>query len=617
MPEYNTLGIKPKIYPNWMSQVDSPTYKMSLYIVRTEIFNDPTRLLNDEVAISNGDALIIAQSGTTTEYSIDNLLMLSRITASNKAGSTTTGIMQFDIVEVMGFKLLDRILALAPFFGFKNMQSANYVLKIEFLGRSPSESRYVPYPGVFFYPLAINQISASVGPEGARYNIVAANIMKMANAESTVTSDVTITGVNKVSNFITATTKALNEYEKNLRVIKDGDDPKPKKTWKVSLGKSLSQSSVGDKTVRAQNWAWAGTVNADRAGGQSASSNPELRDIMINGETNLTSWLAETFTANVPDFQKLAEREKQKGIRTPYIVVEPMVTYGDEIDPITNQREVVIDLVMELKWTYTNADRDAQKQEKKLRDANYQVTRFLELPISKVYHYLFSGLNTEVRNFDLNFQQLFSVALDPGAGLNYGESSEVHAGTNLSNTKTQPSKSVRPQLRFLSDIKVDQENIVMETPQYMFSSLKASKQKVNETKGETLTIEAMRDREYARRDVDFANVEIAIKGDPFWLGTPGATTEDKTETLVKYLNEDAMIVFLNYLPDDGVFNPESPTKGALDMAASGVYRITEVENKFQGGEFTQKLSGYKDTNTSVYYVRDEMLMLEYNNRGIK
>lgn len=614
MPEYNTTGNKPRIYPNWMSQVDSPTYKLTFYIVRPEIFNDPTRLLNDETATSNGDALIIAQSGTTTEYSIDNLLMLSRITANNKAGSTTTGIMQFDLVEVMGFKLLDRILRLAPFFGFKNMQSANYVLKIEFQGRSPSESKYTPYPGVFFYPLAINQITASVGPEGARYNIVAANIFKMANAESTVTSDITIPNVNNVSNFITSATKSLNEYEKNLRVIKDGDNPKPKKTWKVSLGETLSKSSVGDKTVRAQNWAWAGTVNADRAGGQSASSNPELRDVMVNGETNMTSWLAETFTANVPDFQKLAEREKQKGIRVPYIVAEPNVTYGEEIDPQTNQREVIIDLVLELKWTYTNADRDAKKQEKKLRDANFQTTRFLELPISKVYHYLFSGLNTEVMNFDLQFQQLFAVALDPGAGLNYGEASEVHAGTNLSNTKTQPSKSVRPELRFLSDIDVNQETIVMETPQYMFRSLKASKQQVNETKGETLTIEAIRDREYARRDVDFANVDIQIKGDPFWLGTPGATTEDKTETLVKYLNEDAMIVFLNYLPDTGVFDPESPKKGPLDMAASGVYRITEVENKFQGGQFTQKLTGYKDTNTSVYFVRDLMVMLEYNNR---
>lgn len=617
MPEYNSLGIIPKIYPNWMSQVDSPTYKLTLYLVKPVIWNDPTRLKNDSATINRGDAIIIAQSGTTSEYSIDNLLMISRITASNKAGNTSTGIFQFDIIEPLGFKLLDRILSLAPFYGFKNMHSANYVLKIEFQGLDPVTSKSLKYPGVFFYPLVISQINANVNAGGATYNIVASNIYKYANTNSSIATDVTITNVNNVSSFIKQTTSALNENEKNLRKVKASDNPQPKKTWKVSLGKTLSESATGDVKIRSQNFAWAGTVNSDRAGGQSASSNPEFRDITIDSETNMTSWLAETFTANVPEFAEFVERQKLNSNRTPYIVVEPVVKFGDEIDPITNLRELEIDLVMEMKFTYTNVKRDAVKQEKDARNANYQATRFLSLPISKVYNYLFSGKNTEVLDFNLSFQGLFSVALDPSAGVHYGEPSDTHAGTNLGIIETQPSESVTPSPRFLGDLKVDQVNLVTETPAYSYSNLSSSKQKVNETKGNTLSIEAVREREYARRDVDFYNIDFTIKGDPFWMGTPGAVLDDNDDALVKYLQNDALIAFINYLPDESITYPEGQKKGPLDLYSSGVYRITEVETKLQGGQFNQRLLAYKDSNTSTYLVKDLMVMLEYNNRGIK
>lgn len=627
MPAYNTHGNKPKIYPNWMSQVDSPTYKMTLYVVHPDIWNDPTRLANDEPVINGGYAVIVAQSGTTTNYAIDNLVMLSRVTPSNKAGSTTTGILQFDITEPLGFKLLDRILALSSMFGFKNLPSANFVLKVEFQGREPRDSKFTPYPGIFFYPLMISQISANLGPNGARYNVVASNIMKFANAESVVTSDVTVTGVNNVENFTSALSKALNDYEKSLRKVKTGDNPKPKKRWRVKLGDSLSSASPNDETVRAQNWAWAGTTNADKAGGQSASANPDYRDIVINGETNLTSWIRDAITANVPDFAKFSEKHKRKGLKVPYIVVTPDCKFGTEVDPETNMREVDITLVIDIQWTYTNAERDSKKQDKKLRDANFQTDRFQELPISKVYHYLFTGKNTEIMDFDLNFQQLFAVALDPGSGLNYGEAQETHAGTSLNESPVEPSSSIKPLsgnisdkqritgskgIRFLSDIKVNQSNLTLETPQYVYSSLSAAKQKVNESKSDTSTFEAIRDSEYSRRDLDFVNIELRIKGDPFWLGTPGAVVTDTGEALVKYLKDDILIIIINYLPDDSITSTTSPKVGAMDMASSGVYRVVEVENKFQGGQFTQKLTAYKDTNTSVYLVRDLMIMKEYN-----
>ena len=63
-----------------------------------------------------------------------------------------------------------------------------------------------------------------------------------------------------------------------------------------------------------------------------------------------------------------------------------------------------------------------------------------------------------------------------------------------------------------------------------------------------------------------------------------------------------MIVFINYLPDNG------KTDGArkLDIASSGVYKILEVESKFQLGKFTQSLKGMRDRNSSTDLIQQRL-----------
>ena len=72
---------KVEITNNWMSTVDSPSYKLSLYLVAPEVFEDPVTLTTYANIKSNirqnGRAVLIAETGVTTEYSIDNLTMMS------------------------------------------------------------------------------------------------------------------------------------------------------------------------------------------------------------------------------------------------------------------------------------------------------------------------------------------------------------------------------------------------------------------------------------------------------------------------------------------------------------------------------------------------------------
>jgi hypothetical protein len=46
------------------------------------------------------------------------------------------------------------------------------------------------------------------------------------------------------------------------------------------------------------------------------------------------------------------------------------------------------------------------------------------------------------------------------------------------------------------------------------------------------------------------------------------------------------------------------------MISSGLYNITHVESKFQQGQFTQTLTGYKDPNTNVFLTLDQLISVE-------
>jgi hypothetical protein len=635
---------KIEITENWMSQIDSPAYKWTLYLVHPTIFNDPTRLVNDQATLVSGDAVIIAETGVEVAYSIENVLMLARPTPGATGGNTTNATIQFDIYEPLGFKLLDRVLKFAPQYNFTTLPDANYVLKLEFQGLDPITSKNTKFPGVFFYPLKIEQMSATLGPDGAKYNIVAANIMKIASVESVINTDLTVTGVSNVRDFANKLAEKLNEYEINLRKTA-GASPISKRTWKVEFGKSATtaaKTESGEDSFNLAGCAYAGTANTTTAGGQSSSSgNANTRDATVSGNTNLVPWLQETLTKNVTAFAEFADQHRKGGKKVPYIKITPTIEYGTAIDEYTNTREQIIIITVDVNWSYTTVSRDEVQQKTNMQDAGFQRARWKELPISKKYYYLYSGQNTEVQNFDLKFSQMFFVAKDPAAGLNYGDASNSHVPTNparitykntpnqsaaesarlsQSGTATADSKWSRTSYNdgavvtsagkgYLSDYVVDQANYVLETPQYVYSNLSPAKQQTNETKGERLSLEALRDKEFANREVDFQNATISIKGDPFWMGTPGAALVGNVNTINKYSDSDVLVAFLNWLPDESVASPDQQSKGALDIISSGVYRVVVIESRFQGGAFTQKLTTSKDRNTSVYLVRDLIVNL--------
>ena len=163
------------IQPNFYTSVSSPTYNIALYVVHPSVSNEPSKFLgNDKLSgtLLSGRAEEIAVSGVTTDVYIDNVVLTSYARSMPQLGNVATTGMNFDLIEPLQFGLMERLNSFAKKFKFGNMQNALYVMKLEFIGRNAVTDKPDIYPTTHFYPLTFTNISASLGPEGGRYNIL-------------------------------------------------------------------------------------------------------------------------------------------------------------------------------------------------------------------------------------------------------------------------------------------------------------------------------------------------------------------------------------------------------------------------------------------------------------
>lgn len=605
------------VVENWMTQNDLTTYKWTFYLVKSNIWNQPTVLENDDSVTRQGDAVVIAESGVETAFAIENMLMLSKLVG----GTGAVGTFQFDLYEPYGFTFMDRLVKLQPnFYGQMGLQSALFVLKLEFLGRDPDTGVEVKWPGKsFFYPCTIREMKGNVDASGSRYNIVAFNTKQSAEANVTVVTDIKYTDVGNVESLASSLQTSLNEHENDIR--NGGRDPadippnataQPIKQWEIIFAPSATGQEFNLPKA-----AFSSTEDQAMAAMLSASNeDPNLRDGTVGNNTNMKVFLERLITANVPEFARFAAEHREQGYRVPYIHVDTNTVVGDGVDPATNNRQATEQLIVEIKWTYTNINNDPEIARQQATNPTFQNGRFDDLPISKVYRYLYSGENTQLVNFDLTFDTYFFNVRDPGLANTYAEpSGVVHPGAGVvSNNTSAPRDIVNSgpigQVRvgrFLSDIKVDQDDMAIQIPSYGFAALGSAAQQVSDIKnGNVDTVDAVRDAALVGRDMDFMTASFEIVGDPFWMGAPGAVIAGDQDLLIEYADADTMIVFINYLGKEEMYEAGYSGKADMDLVSSGVYRITDIESKFSQGQFTQILKGYKDTRTTPSIVKNKL-----------
>jgi hypothetical protein len=601
----NLSILKNTVSPNWLSLVDSPTYLWTLYLVSNDIWNDPNLIGNDDAALNNKQAFIVAKQGVDAEFSLDNFMSLATITPGQKHGNATPGIIQFDLFETLGFTFMDRILTAGKNLGKpSNLYSQNFILKLEFKGRDPVTSASVPFPGVYLYPVKFNQIRSTTGPEGTRYNIIAWSSLKHAQTEGVLDSDVTIENIRTIEDFVKGFEKEYNDGQLSLMSPMDQRNgvPAPKQI-EIKFDKDSYARPGTERKINGNPLSWfhlpsksfSGTTDQSTST-RTGSGNPfgyeDTNTVTVERETNIGMWLQKTISNNCTAWSEWVIEANKFGL-TPHIVVESAVKYppGTKKENYGNVEPTLIVYTIKIGYGDTTYDASIAEGNKKLNDTKHQVDRFKTLPIEKSYTYLYTGLNTEVINYQLDVQNLFFVLDQPGAAT-------FVAGKNSEGkqqfTPTQITDSI-----YLSDIKQSSVELGYFNPVVggVAKTDSAEKAQVNEYNLNENSALARRLQDMAKREYDALNVSIEIKGDPHWMGNMQAVIKGKLEK-PDYAKQDALITFLQFNPNADKLLTEQ-VKGEIDPISTGIYKLTTVESRFQGGRFTQTLNGYKDVNSNT------------------
>jgi len=445
---------------------------------------------------------------------LDNFAMIATVTPGQSHGNTTPGIIQFDLVETLGFTFLDRILKAGLGLGKPgNLHEQNFVLKLEFVGRDSITSASVKYPGTFIYPVKLNQIRSTTGPEGTRYNIIAWSLIKHAQTETVTDTDITVKNVTTVKEFIDGFVKTYNIGQ--LEMLSPTDQKLgnlPDKQIEINFDETSNVRGV--KGLMNFNLAvkpWAGSANAMSAGGQSSNlKNPDKKDVTIEAESSIPVEIALAIQKNTPAFAEYV-KEAQKIGMTPSIVVDSKPVYpenfagtGTGADAHVGPIKIIYTVKINQSWA--NVVQDKGTHRKNFVSNKYQSDKFKMLPIEKNYTYLYTGLNTEVLTYQIDIESLYTVVSVPQAGIYHADKSEQFAPTT-------PSKVTK----YLEDIPYDKiPSDFNDYTKFINKPYSINEQRKNETDA-TDTLNASLAANMAKREYDAYNFSMEIKGDPYWM----------------------------------------------------------------------------------------------------
>jgi hypothetical protein len=217
--------------------------------------------------------------------------------------------------------------------------------------------------------------------------------------------------------------------------------------------------------------------------------------------------------------------------------------------------------------------------------------------VSKVYNYIYTGQNKDILDFNIDFK------------LAYFQSQRADGAMSSSDTRTQAQDAPAPQ----QGTTLVQNEGQGATSQSGTTVVQESAQPQSDRSGgsrgtETPEVAVARQFQEALVDgVDMINIEMKIMGDPYYMADSGMGNYSSGSGRTPTINADGAIDYqrnevhfiVNFrtpidIGDNGLM--EFPNSSVPVNAFSGLYRLTQVDNDFSDGNFTQTLHAFRVPN---------------------
>lgn len=647
--------------PNRLNEYETYTYNIKMYIM------DPRDFPRRDRAIKTGRAILIADNASVAKYNITNCEQIFTV-GHGQVREALGNRFDLTIVEPNGVTLLSTIKTAARQLQINNHINAGYLIQIEFNGRKRNGVPH-KFSQVFYYTGMITDFTFKVDEGGATYNIylVESSADAYRYLTNRITGQITVEA-QTVGEFFDKFETLLNESMLDEWVANPTASQYPME-FKFEFDQSTEdwrnwRFQVLDTPFETQGVEFIGLPG----------DNPSLQVIITNG-SQITSVFNSVLQLTA-EYKRILTDQKENSAKfarsSPERIVDNMemdtfpvfmkvlsnIEYGP-FDILTGDysKRVVFKLK---KYVVTDMVLDAELYKRGITNARVQSARINNMIernyLRKRYDYIYTGRNTEILNFDMDFNFSYFQMLAQGEGW-FGDArvqtpqllndrpevqarlaNIVDAVVRTRNATTQRNNIRNANVSDASAVggfsEVDQ--ILARERETLNNAIDANIKILQEEYGLTpdeiswnlrFAVDAVSAQDYAGSDndersatlkmgavkfnlessADFHTIEMEIRGDPYWMGKPNSfqqTARDNDE-LVDYETGSANF-FLNVsFPTSGEDNA-GRRKPSPDYQLSGVFKVINVINRFNNGQFVQYLKAVRDMGTNIPTVWEQL-----------
>jgi len=391
---------------NPLNGFDIYTYNIELHQV------NPKDIFQLQTAIDQNKTVIVADNSRETKYNLSHLESSFSL-GQSLVRNTYAHNFQFEIIEPNGTTFMDNLVTSALInLGCRNANSARYFLVFEFIGRSVTGSS-VRFPQKFIYPVFIRNIEMQVTGDGSRYsvNAIAEYTAGYQYLEHTVKGAITLEA-QTVGEFISEFLKKYNTMQ--LREVQANPAQALQDFYEIEFDEETN-------TTEWLNWPIQQSAEVLRRLGPSAVGE-KIHFNIPNGST-ITEILGIVLQStkeykNIPThdngFMKTTPSQQSQRDLSVLPVFHKIISKVEYIDfdVLRNDWNKKVTFKVK-KHIVPDLPMDALQYRTGITSEDIQGRRVNEIfntgLLKKRYDYIFTGLNTEVLNFDIKFNRAYYV----------------------------------------------------------------------------------------------------------------------------------------------------------------------------------------------------------------
>jgi hypothetical protein len=228
-----------------------------------------------------------------------------------------------------------------------------------------------------------------------------------------------------------------------------------------------------------------------------------------------------------------------------------------------------------------------------------------------------SRIQSEINNSQLSgfeqdqLEQILAKSVTPRIPETFaGIYNANYAKSQSTSSSVTGDNKADPSTRFVSDIIVNKQTLSNAYSQYPISFGESRKNKsdidgnrnVEGNKGAGRSyVNTMFEQAFSGNSGDLVNVEIEVKGDPYWLESKNGVEAQGTINSRTGQNSIVFTVQTADLP-----NEQSGIAENSNSPFSGVYAVRQVDHKFEKGQFTQTLYAVRDARITASDIAEDL-----------